>query len=252
MVDIHSHILWGLDDGAKTLADSVAMAELAAATGTTDIVATPHANNRYLFDSALIEQRVQELRRACNNKPRIHSGADFHLSFGNLESALRDPRPYTVNHARYLMVELPELVIPPDLGQIFERLQQVGILPVITHPERNRALWRDEKLFSSWLQAGCYAQITAQSLEGHFGRTARDVAWRLLDEEQAHFVASDGHDLEHRPPRLDRAYAAVAKKYDEETARRLFVENPRDVLDGVPIQNISPARKQKPRFWLFR
>jgi protein-tyrosine phosphatase len=149
------------------------------------------------------------------------------------------------------MVELPELIIPPDLGHILERLRQVGILPVITHPERNRALWRDERLFSGWIEAGCYSQITAQSLEGHFGRTAKETAWRLVEEDQAHFVASDGHDLEHRPPRLDRAYAAVVRKYDEETAQRLFVSNPRNVLDGAFVENISRPRKQKNRFWIF-
>ncbi len=252
MVDIHCHILWGLDDGAQSFADSVAMARLAADTGTTDIVATPHANNRYPFDPALICERIAELQAACGALPRIHAGADFHLSFANIDNALRDPRPFTINHLRYLMVELPEILIPPDMGHVFERMRQVGILPVITHPERNRAIWRDENMFDGWLESGCYVQITAQSLEGHFGRTARDVAWRLLDENKVHFVASDGHDLEFRPPRLDRAFAAVAKKHGDGVARFLFLENPRCVLDGTRILPGEFQKKQKSRFWLFR
>ncbi len=251
MVDIHSHILWGLDDGAKTLADSIAMAQLAAKTGTTDLVATPHANSRYPFDAALIEARAAELTDALGGHPKIHLGSDFHLSFGNIEQALADPRPFTINHLRYLMVELPDSIIPPEIGHVFERMLQVGILPVITHPERNRALWRDANLFESWLEIGCYVQITAQSLEGHFGKTAHRVSWRLLDEDKVHFVASDGHDVEFRPPRLDRAYAEVLQKHSETLAARLFHDNPRSALQGVPLPVAPRAKPQKSRFRIF-
>jgi protein-tyrosine phosphatase len=156
MVDIHSHILWGLDDGAKTLEDSVAMVRMAAQAGTTDIVATPHANNQYVYDPELIHARAEELRHAAGENPRIHVGSDFHLSFENIEHALRDPRRYTVNRLRYLMVELPETLIPPHLGRAFEQMRQVGIIPVITHPERNRVLWQDKRLFEVWIEAGCW------------------------------------------------------------------------------------------------
>ena len=251
MVDIHSHILWGLDDGAQTLEDSVSMARSAAEAGTTDIVATPHANNRYPFDPPLIEQRIAELTAASNGQPRIHFGSDFHLSFSNIENVLLDFRPYTINHLRYLMVELPEHIIPPNFRNVFDRMLQTGILPVITHPERNRALWRDEKQFESWLEIGCYVQITAQSLEGHFGRTAKRVAWRLLEEGKVHFVASDGHDIQFRPPRLDSAYAAVTQKQSAEVADLLFRENPRFALEGIPLEPRPFASRPKSRFRLF-
>jgi protein-tyrosine phosphatase len=251
MVDIHSHILWGLDDGAKTLEDSIAMARIAAESGTTDIVATPHANNQYTFDPVLIQQRVAELASATGGRPNVHFGSDFHLSFSNIESALQDPRPYTINHLRYLMVELPDSLIPPDMGGVFERMKQVGILPVITHPERNRAIWRDVQQFENWLEIGCYVQITAQSLEGHFGRTAKQIAWRLIEEDRVHFVASDGHDTSFRPPRLDRAYAEVVQKHSVAVADRLFRDNPRAVLEGAPIALDRVTKKPKSRFRLF-
>jgi protein-tyrosine phosphatase len=251
MVDIHSHILWGLDDGAKTLEDSVAMVRMAAQAGTTDIVATPHANNQYVYDPELIHARAEELRHAAGENPRIHVGSDFHLSFENIEHALRDPRRYTVNRLRYLMVELPETLIPPHLGRAFEQMRQVGIIPVITHPERNRVLWQDKRLFEDWIEAGCYAQITAQSLDGTFGRTAREVAWRLLDGGKAHFVASDAHDTQHRPPRLDEAFSLVARKYGKETADRLFRRNPRRVIEGAALAETGEPKKGKPRFRLF-
>lgn len=252
MVDIHCHILWGLDDGAKTLDDSVAMARIAADSGTTDIVATPHANNQFRYNPELIRERAVELNANCPDGPKIHLGCDFHLSFNNIENALDDPRPYTINQSRYLMVELPELLIPPDMGHVFERLRQVGVLPVVTHPERNRALWRDESVLDNWLSSGIYVQITAQSLEGHFGRSAKDRAWRLLEDGKVHFVASDGHNTEHRPPRLDRAYFAVQKQLGEELALRVFFQNPAAALAGGPVTSLSPTKKQKSLFRLFR
>lgn len=251
MVDIHSHILWGMDDGAETREESAAMMRLAAESGTTDIVATPHANNQYKFDAALVRERAADLREVSGGQPRIHLGCDFHLSFTNIEDALADPAKFTINGLGYLMVELPEVMIPPNMGHVFERMRQVGIYPVITHPERNRAIWVDDRNFDSWLELGCYAQITGQSLEGGFGRTAKEIAWRLLDEEKAHFVASDGHDPEHRPPRLDRSFSLVARKFGEEFATRLFVENPGRVLTGSPLE-FGKVQRQKSRFRLFR
>jgi protein-tyrosine phosphatase len=252
MVDIHSHILWGLDDGAQTFDESIAMAHLAAESGTTDLVATPHANSRYPFDPQLIHERTAELQQSVGERLRLHAGTDFHLSFANIESALQDPRPYSINRSRYLLVELPEMLIPPEMGHVFERMRDIGILPIITHPERNRVLWQEEAMFDTWLESGCYVQITAQSLDGHFGRTAREIAWRLLDENKVHFVASDGHDTDFRPPRLDRAYAAIAKKHGAEIADRLLEENPKNVLQGTLIATGAYVRRSISRFRLFR
>jgi protein-tyrosine phosphatase len=256
MVDIHSHILWGLDDGADSLETSLAMIQLAASTGTTDIVATPHANNTYDFQPAKIHERIQELKTELQTRSgtilNIHTGCDFHMSFGNIENALKTPQPYTINGHGYLMVELPEHVIPPNLGRAFEHMLGAGMLPVITHPERNRVLWNDERQFNAWLHNGCLAQVTAQSLEGHFGRRAKEIAWRLIQDGRAQFVASDGHDLEFRPPRLDRAFALVAEKFGDPAARKLFIQNPLHVLKGTRIEDSAPPEKQKKRFPFFR
>jgi protein-tyrosine phosphatase len=252
MVDIHSHILWGLDDGAVSLDVSLEMVRLAAGTGTTDIVATPHANNEYEYDPEKVRERIKELQTRCGAIPKIHPGCDFHLSFGNIENALQNPRRYTVNARSYLMVELPDHMMPPNLGRAFEHMMAAGIIPVITHPERNRVLWTEERQFNAWLEQGCYAQVTAQSLEGHFGRKARETAWKLLQDGRAQFVASDGHDIEHRPPRLDRAFALVAEKHGEPTANRLFIENPRHLLEGSRIPESTAHDKPKFRFSFFR
>src|ERR1700727_1387 len=159
MVDIHSHILWGLDDGADSLDLSLAMVRLAAETGTTDIVATPHANNTYEYDPVTIQARIKELQSLCGPAPKIHQGCDFHLSFGNIENALQNPQRFTVNARTYLMVELPEHLMPPNMGRALEHMIGAGMIPVITHPERNRVLWKEERQFDAWLDLGCQAQV---------------------------------------------------------------------------------------------
>jgi protein-tyrosine phosphatase len=252
MVDIHSHILWGLDDGAASLDVSLAMIRLAAGTGTTDIVATPHANNEYEYDPDKVREKIKELQMHCGAVPKIHAGCDFHLSFGNIENALQNPRRYTVNARAYLMVELPEHIMPPNLGRAFEHMMAVGITPVITHPERNRVLWTEERQLNAWLEHGCQAQVTAQSLEGHFGRKAKEIAWKLIRDGRARFVASDGHDTERRPPRLDRAFALVSEKHGEAAANRLFIENPRHILEGSQMPESAPPAKPKMRLPFFR
>ena len=137
MIDIHSHIVWGVDDGAQNLSDSLAMLKMAAETGTTDIVATPHADTKFKFDAKLIAERIRELSAATQNIPRIHQGCDFHLSLENVQSALVDPSQFTINGMSYLMVEFADNFISPSTEGIFRQLTDRGIVPVITHPERN-------------------------------------------------------------------------------------------------------------------
>src|SRR5271154_60884 len=159
MIDLHSHILWGLDDGAKTLEESVAMVRLAAETGTTDLVATPHANHQYRFDADKVVRRLEELRAAAGTIPRLYSGADFHLDVENIERALQDPAPFTVNRLAYLMVEFPDFAIPPGIRRVFQEMLARGIVPVITHPERNAHLRRSPRVMDDWLNDGCCIQI---------------------------------------------------------------------------------------------
>src|SRR6266700_1436516 len=107
MVDIHSHILWGLDDGAETFEESIAMLELAAASGTTDIVATPHANSRYRYQPDVVDQRIVEAAASVSGKLRIHRGCDFHLSFDNVQDAMENPSKYAIKGGSYILVEFP-------------------------------------------------------------------------------------------------------------------------------------------------
>lgn len=245
-IDIHSHVLYGIDDGAATVDESVAMLELARARGTSDIVATPHANGRYRFDPDLVDRRIAELS-ALVPGIRIHRGCDFHLQIDNIEDALAHPGKYAINQQSYLLVEFPELSVFVDPEGVLLRLLDAGLVPIVTHPERNGPLQRRLDDLARWVESGCYVQITAGSCTGVFGKTVQAAADRLLDRGLVHFVASDAHDCRHRPPDLRDAYARLSKRWGEDAIAPLFEDNPRAVLTGDPIDvaYAPPVRRRK-------
>jgi protein-tyrosine phosphatase len=248
-VDIHSHVLHGLDDGAKTLEGSVEMLQLAEAAGTTDIVATPHASGQYRFRPDLIEQRISELQPLVN--VRIHRGCDFHLQADNIEDALAHPAKYTINQRGYLLVEFPDLSIFSSADEILLELLEGGLVPIITHPERNSRLQQKLADIARWVELGCYVQVTAGSCTGTFGKAASACAATLVERGLVHFIASDAHDCRHRSPRLREAYDYLSKKWDEERIRPLFVDNPRAVLTGDPIDVDLPAAATHRKWYQF-
>ena len=250
MIDIHSHILPGLDDGAHSLEESVAMVRMAAAAGTTDMVATPHANLEFHFDPEVVEALIAEVQAAAGNAVKIHYGCDFHLTLENIQDALERPEKYSINHRGYLLVEFSDLMIPKNSGDIFVHMLAAGLRPVVTHPERNHLLQARLESMESWVKMGCLLQVTASSFLGRFGRRARTASRRLMDLGLVQVVASDAHDTRHRAPVLDQAYRHLAHEYGEQTAVALFIENPRAILAGVPIPaGPMPVRR---RSWYER
>jgi protein-tyrosine phosphatase len=248
MIDIHSHVLAGLDDGARSLEESVAMVRIAAETGTTDLVASPHSNLEFTFDPGLVEERIAELSN-LSGALRVHRGCDFHLYYENIQDALAHPTRYTINHKRYLLVEFPDMLIAKSTPEVFSQLVSHGMIPVITHPERNYLLHRRMEELRSWIEGGCLVQVTAQSLLGRFGKEARDVAHQLMKKGLVHFIASDAHDAEDRTPRLDLAYNYVAGRYGPQRADLLFRVNPQAVIEGKPLPVQPPVEAVPDRKW---
>jgi protein-tyrosine phosphatase len=245
MIDIHSHILPDLDDGSPTLEDSVVMLRQAAEAGTTDIVATPHANQRYKFDPLVVESKIGELQAAVGDTPRIHYGCDFHLTMENIDDALHSPGKYSIDHRGYLLVEFSDFLIPKSTDEIFSRMMHAGMRPVVTHPERNQLLQTRIAELESWVAQGAHIQVTGQSLLGRFGKSARHCAHHLMERGLVHFLASDAHDTKWRTTPLDETWRYVEERFGPEAARRLLEENPRDVLAGVPLTSTPLPVKQK-------
>jgi protein-tyrosine phosphatase len=249
LIDIHSHVLPGLDDGARSLDESLAMLAMAAEAGTTDIVATPHAHPDYPFDAARVAVALDQLRAANPTSVRIHSGCDFHLDFDLVADCMTHPRKYSINGGPYLLIELPEMLPLRSVPPVVENLRQAGLIPILTHPERYFCLRDQLDMVLTWRYEGCFVQITAQSLTGMFGSRAKRMCEQLLDKDAVDFVASDAHDREIRTTRLDQAFAAVADRWGQLTAERVLVRNPRAALAGEPLA--EQASRTRPN-WLKR
>jgi protein-tyrosine phosphatase len=249
-VDIHSHFLFSLDDGARTVEESLAMLQLAAEAGTTDIVGTPHANGRYRFSLEAIEARMSQLRG--RTPVRLHRGCDFHLHVNNIEDALEHPQKYSINGGPYLLVELPDMAMFANTDAILQQLLDGGMVPIVTHPERNAPLRKRLDDLARWVGLGCYVQVTGGSCTGRFGRSAQACVEELMRRGLVHFVASDAHDTVHRPPDLREAYEALVDRWGDGLVRPLFVENPAATLTGAEIEHAmrprAPARKWY-QFW---
>ncbi|HYZ86297.1 MAG TPA: CpsB/CapC family capsule biosynthesis tyrosine phosphatase [Bryobacteraceae bacterium] len=233
LIDIHSHILHAVDDGPKTWEDSIEMLRIAHEAGTTDIVATPHADHRYTYQPERIAESIEALNAAGG--PRVHRGCDFHLSFDNLSIALREPSRFSINAGRYLLVEFPDANISRATASIFQELLNVGLVPVITHPERNAMLRNRVADLRTWVEHGALIQITADSLTGDFGKNAHQFSLTLLRENLVHFVASDAHGIRHRRPDLRAALAFIESRFGADVAKRLFHSNPQAVIESRPL-----------------
>jgi protein-tyrosine phosphatase len=256
MVDIHCHILPGLDDGPATLAESLEMVRAAIADGITHVVATPHSNDKYKFESELIRARRDELQHMAGDQLVLATGCDFHMSYENLSALREQPARFTINQKNYLLVEFADFAIPPTMDTMLRDMLVNGITPIITHPERNPLLRTNNQRLREWIRMGCFVQVTALSLLGRFGQNAQAAADRLLEENSIHFIASDAHNLKGRPLQLKEACELVTKRKGKEVADGLFRGNPLAAFHGqplpyVPESFVEPDTATKKKRFLF-
>lgn len=238
MIDVHHHLLYGLDDGAMDLEMSVEMANMAADDGITHIACTPHANSEYEFRPEENAARLARLNERLDGRITLGLGCDFHLSYDNIEDSLNHPNKYTVNQKKYLLVEFPDFAIPQTISTSFYEMSVAGMVPIITHPERNLTLMQQPERLAEWIRMGCLVQVTAGSLLGRFGKGPLRVARQLLDRRWVHLIATDAHNTSSRPPLMSEARDFLIEEYDEETAERLCVQTPRTIFfgDALPEQ----------------
>lgn len=235
MIDIHCHILPGIDDGSRSWEMSLEMCAMARADGIEHIVATPHSNEVYFYDRQQFQKLLDELSQRIGHRPMLSLGCDFHFSYENIQDALEKPHQFTIDNTQYLLVEFSDYSLPPSIEENLGKLINAGLTPIITHPERNPLIQRGPERVLEWVRGGCLVQVTGSVLTGRWGKTAQSVAEWLLQREAVHVIASDGHNLDSRKPTLSKARAAAAALADEFVSEALTILNPRAIVNGDPV-----------------
>lgn len=252
MIDLHTHVLPGIDDGPSTWEEAIALCRQAASDGTTTLVATPHQQHPFWSNDDLRElaRLRQELQEQLGPTPRIVAGGEVHLTPGFYEQIdlLPNAQIEPLAGSRYLLLELPRTAPPAGLDPeaLFHEVLVSGYRPILAHPELIPWLAEDLELLTRLAHQGCLSQITAMSVLGQFGRRAQKTSRQLVELGLAHFVASDCHDTRVRPPGLRAAYRDVASRYGVETAQQLFLLHPQCVLEDRPLP--EPGRGPQAAF----
>lgn len=234
LVDIHAHILPGIDDGAVAIEESIEMAKAAVARGVSAIIATPHFNSCYKCDRTVLDKEVASLREALNALNvdlKVYPGAEVRISPEVLDS-LDAGRVQPLAGSRYVLIELPFDEIPFYARDLVFKLRLKGLVPVLAHPERSASVQKRIDRLEGFIGQGCLVQLNASSLEAGFGQDYA-TAVKIIERGWAFAIASDAHDLGTRPPGLKAAARVAARLLGKQKALKLVRENPlRIISDG--------------------
>lgn len=238
MFDLHCHYLPGVDDGARDLESALALARASVANGIEHAVLTPHVfEGRWPNRLSNLRERFAAYRaalRAAGIPLQVSLGGEVHLLPGAFELAETDDLPLIGGWQgrRVMLLELPDGHIPVGALKAVERFLALGLVPMIAHPERNKAVMRQPRAMKPFIEAGCLLQLTAASICGAFGRPAFQCAHDLLEAGAVSVVATDAHNLAHRPPMLAEARFELAERYGQAAAELLTRVNPRHIVDA--------------------
>lgn len=251
MIDIHCHILPGLDDGPKSLADSIAMSRQAASEGITKIIATPHhKHEKYDNDKAKIITAVSQLNEelvAAEIPLVILPGQETRIYGEILEDYQNHHVLSLCDAGKYIFIELPSSHVPRYTNQLLYDLQLAGLIPIIVHPERNSELIETPDMLYKLVKNGALTQITTSSLTGHFGKKIKLFTEQLIEHHLTHFLASDAHNLTSRPFRMQAAIAEIEKLYGTETLYN-FQQNAELLERGDYVYSEQSERIKKKKF----
>lgn len=201
MIDMHSHILINVDDGAQNSKEAVQLIQQAIDEGITGIIATPHFTSHYPNSFEKIKLKIKELcnlKEIQHTKIKIFLGQEVRISEDLIEH-IHNGNIKGLNHSRYLLIEFPPNEIPNYTQSIFSELQEMGYVPIIAHPERNQAIMQDMNLLYELVSSGALSQLTSSSIEGYFGRGLQKASIEMMECNLVHFTASDAHHIEYRP-----------------------------------------------------
>ncbi|MBS4462478.1 MULTISPECIES: CpsB/CapC family capsule biosynthesis tyrosine phosphatase [unclassified Facklamia] len=253
LVDIHSHLLPGVDDGAQTIEQSVELAKLAVDEGIQHLLLTPHHyNNQYVnHKDEVIEatEALQDVYDKAKIPLRVYPAQEIRIRETLLEDILyRDDFLSLDSGGKYYLIEMPTKTVPKYALSVLKSLIEVGITPVIAHPERNHEFANNLRLYYQFIEAGCIGQLTSHSYIGFYGQKLRNISMEMMRHNLVHLISSDAHHIDKRPFNMQAAYAQLAEDYDERLAI-YFQQNALSVFNGESIKRMRP--KNKKRFWIF-
>lgn len=255
LIDIHTHILPGIDDGAKTMEDSLAMARAAVEQGIHTVFATPHHQNGYYMNKKQdIVNKVKQFRNCLQDlnipltilvgqETRIH--ADFMAELNeDIIAPLQD--------TSYILVEFPSFEVPRYADKLLFDIQIAGFMPIIVHPERNQQIAEHPSILYDFVKKGALTQITAASLTGRFGKKTQQLSYQLIEHHLTHFIASDAHNTSSRRFILQEAFQLVRKEFGWDVYYT-FMENPQLLLENQYVHRIEPllVKKKNSIFKIF-
>ncbi len=255
LVDIHHHILPGVDDGASNLETALEMARLAVADGIRKIVATPHPNKQTgigsreitvqavaKFNQALAENGIRELE--------IYPGVECYL-VPEIVDRLKKGELFPLNHSRYVLIEFSTLVAPANIENMMFWLRDQNYVPIIAHPERYNYVQQDPIWLAKLVRLGCLSQVTAGSFYGRFGKRCQSSAEVLLRQNLVHLIASDAHNVKVRPPQISPARPAIEKLAGPKAFLKLAIEVPGIILTDQLFESAQPELLTGKPFWKF-
>ena len=254
MIDIHCHILPGIDDGAKTAEDTLTMLKSAIDEGITVITATPHHNPKYHNEAPLILDKVKEVQTIIdvNQLPiQVLPGQEVRI-YGDLLQDFSDGKLLTsAGTSPYMLVEFPTNHVPRYAGELFYTMKLQGIQPILVHPERNSGIIENPNLLFEFIEQGVLSQITASSVTGHFGKKIQKLTFQIIEHQLTQFVASDAHNVTSRAFKMREAFDIIEERYGLSTAK-YFKDNAASVISNEMIYLDNPTRiKTKKFFGLF-
>lgn len=244
MIDIHLHILPGVDDGSPSMESSLEMAQLALESGVKSVIVTPHCNlpDTICLNARQMQGQVQQLREALRRAEtplKVYGGMEI---FGTPQTArrLQSGQLCTLAGSRYPLIEFPFVDYGREATEILDSVLRLGLRPIVAHPERYRFTQSEPRLLNVWVEMGCLLQINRGSLFGRFGRHAEALAHGLMERNFVSFVASDAHSSTARTPWLRDVAEFLLREYPKELAWALLEENPRRVLENQEIVTDEP------------
>lgn len=236
MIDVHCHLLHGVDDGPDTLEESLDLCRIAVADGITRAVVTPHIHpGRWDNTRKSVRQACMDLQRQLERLEiplQLGFAAEVRLTEEIPEQIVRDEIPFYGDLEGYkiMLMEFPHGYLVPGSQKLAAWLIDHGVRPMIAHPERNRQVMKDPAQMQAYLDLGCWLQVTAGSVIGQFGKRSQSVAQYFMNRDEVSLLASDGHNARARPPVLSKVFDHVQQEFGSERANRLFIETPSSIV----------------------